>query len=224
MYTPEEISKLTIGLDDEFRFKCRACGKCCKNRDDILLTPRDLFNVAMKLHKHNREVVTEYCELFVGHVSGIPIVRLMPRGKDNACPFFSGKLCQVNDMKPIVCALFPLGRVRTHDDQDAMQPGKSPPTEYILQQTGCGSTNQKQTVRRWLERYRIPINDHFDDLWNGTVFRLSTYMQGRDKMEADQYRQLINTVAALLYFHYDMSEAFLPQFERNVALLTDAMR
>ena len=28
-----------MGLDDTFRFHCKACGKCCKNREDVLLTP-----------------------------------------------------------------------------------------------------------------------------------------------------------------------------------------
>ena len=38
-----------IGLDDSFQFHCTECGKCCINREDILLTPRDLFNAAKAL-------------------------------------------------------------------------------------------------------------------------------------------------------------------------------
>ena len=43
------IDKYLIGLDDTFSFKCRGCGKCCKNREDILLNTRDLFNIAATL-------------------------------------------------------------------------------------------------------------------------------------------------------------------------------
>ena len=32
-----------VSSDDTFRFHCTQCGKCCTERDDILLTPRDLF-------------------------------------------------------------------------------------------------------------------------------------------------------------------------------------
>ena len=42
----EELLKHTIGLDDSFRFHCNVCGQCCKNRDDILLNPYDLYRIA----------------------------------------------------------------------------------------------------------------------------------------------------------------------------------
>ena len=29
--SPEEMEKYLLDLDSEFRFKCRRCGKCCKN-------------------------------------------------------------------------------------------------------------------------------------------------------------------------------------------------
>ena len=38
----DNLDKMKIGLDDTFKFNCTMCGKCCKNREDILLTPRDL--------------------------------------------------------------------------------------------------------------------------------------------------------------------------------------
>jgi len=28
----ENFNKYRIGLDDTFSFKCRSCGRCCKNR------------------------------------------------------------------------------------------------------------------------------------------------------------------------------------------------
>ena len=34
----ENYEKNALGMDDTFQFKCRECGKCCKNREDILLT------------------------------------------------------------------------------------------------------------------------------------------------------------------------------------------
>ena len=42
-----EHNKLTA--DDPFRFHCTQCGKCCINREDILLTPLDLFRIANEL-------------------------------------------------------------------------------------------------------------------------------------------------------------------------------
>ena len=40
--SPEEMDRYLLDLDSEFRFKCRRCGKCCKNQDTILFTPRDI--------------------------------------------------------------------------------------------------------------------------------------------------------------------------------------
>ena len=31
--SPEEMEQYLLDLDSEFRFKCRRCGKCCKNQD-----------------------------------------------------------------------------------------------------------------------------------------------------------------------------------------------
>ena len=45
----ENYDKYKIGLDDEFPFGCSMCGKCCINREDIMLTPRDIFRMAKEL-------------------------------------------------------------------------------------------------------------------------------------------------------------------------------
>ena len=42
----DNLDKMKIGLDDTFKFNCTLCGKCCKDREDILLTPRDIFRLA----------------------------------------------------------------------------------------------------------------------------------------------------------------------------------
>ena len=33
-----------VDLDDSFGFKCQQCGKCCMNRNDIILNPFDIFS------------------------------------------------------------------------------------------------------------------------------------------------------------------------------------
>lgn len=41
----DNFDSLKIGLDEPFRFHCTMCGKCCINREDILLTPRDMYSM-----------------------------------------------------------------------------------------------------------------------------------------------------------------------------------
>lgn len=45
----DNYDSLKIGIDEPFQFNCIQCGKCCINREDILLTPRDLYNLGKEL-------------------------------------------------------------------------------------------------------------------------------------------------------------------------------
>ena len=39
----QDIESMTVGLDDTFKFHCDQCGKCCTHRDDIILSPMDVY-------------------------------------------------------------------------------------------------------------------------------------------------------------------------------------
>ena len=46
---PEDIinaSKHALKPGQKFRFQSAQCGDCCRNREDIILTPYDLFRTA----------------------------------------------------------------------------------------------------------------------------------------------------------------------------------
>ena len=81
-----------MGLDDTFRFHCKACGKCCKNREDVLLTPYDLFRIARYLGRTPSEIVDKYCDTYMGPDSHLPVVRIKPVPPDNSCPFLRWEL------------------------------------------------------------------------------------------------------------------------------------
>lgn len=108
---PDELEQHLMGLDSTFRFKCRRCGKCCKNQDTIIFTPRDIYNIAHKFGKTMEQVIEETSEVYPGRDSRMPIVHMVPRGPKNACPLLVDGRCSVHDCKPTVCALFPLDRV-----------------------------------------------------------------------------------------------------------------
>lgn len=56
----ENFEQYRIGLDDTFAFKCRECGKCCKEREDILLNSRDVYNIATALNLTHEQVIEKY--------------------------------------------------------------------------------------------------------------------------------------------------------------------
>lgn len=117
----DNFDSMKIGVDEPFRFHCTMCGKCCINREDILLTPRDIYCMAKELQISPEELFKRYCETYIGHDSCIPIVRLKPRGSIKRCPLLKDRKCSVHKAKPGVCAMFPIGRCVTVDQKAAKQ-------------------------------------------------------------------------------------------------------
>jgi len=220
----ENFDKYVIGIDDTFHFKCRGCGKCCKNREDIMLTARDLFNIAKKLGMTTVAVMDKYCDRYIGGSSRIPIVRLQPRGVNNVCPLLGDKKCLVHDgPKPVVCALFPIGRIKMNKNckEDGIAPNLPTETSYVFMDPSCGSYNRKHTVRSWLEKFGIPVEDVFYDKWNELVMYLSFFIFKLDDMKVSE--EILNTfwqlIGVLLYSRYDTDKDFMPQFEENASIL-----
>ena len=65
-YMAENINNMLIGVDDTFKFHCTQCGKCCINRDDILLNPKDLYKMSRELNITINELIKRYCDVYIG--------------------------------------------------------------------------------------------------------------------------------------------------------------
>ena len=129
----EEIERQLMDLDSKFNFKCRKCGKCCKHQNTILFNPRDIFQIARKLQMTPEQVINEYAETYIGSASKIPVVHMVPRGKNEVCPFLEDGLCSIHNCKPTVCALFPLGRIVVNKPAlEGRADGSSPEVEFVV--------------------------------------------------------------------------------------------
>lgn len=219
MKTGEGIDQLEqnlLGLDAEFRFKCRRCGKCCIHQDMVLFNTRDIYNIARKKGMTMQQVIEAYTEIYIGRNSHLPIVHLLSSGPKGACPLLENGRCSVHDCKPTVCALFPLGRVvvgkkigEPIEDLSEVQ------VKYILNDHSCGSSAEIRTVRSWLAQFGIPEQDEFYLLWNKVVMSLLLAVR---KLEAEQVSEPVlnlfwETLFQILYLDYDTSCDFLPQFQ-----------
>jgi len=211
----ENLDKYLIGIDDPFKFKCLSCGKCCKNREDILFTARDVFRIAQYLGKKPYEIIQQYCDCYVGTDSRMPIVRLKPVGSNKACPFLRDKRCAIHAVKPVVCALYPVGRMVQIPIEGTGETAKIT-ASYILQPTDCGSHTRTNTVRQWLERFNIPVDDEFYSEWNELITEISGIIRDADqKFTKASIDPLYDVLGGLLYTRYDTAEAFMPQFMAN---------
>ena len=109
-----------IGLDDTIKFNCKRCGKCCSGRSDIIINPFDVYQIAKTLNITTKEVIENYCEVYCGNNSCLPIV-VLKEDERGLCPFLKffpdqGKFgCSINDSKPGACIMHPIGIVRSFD-------------------------------------------------------------------------------------------------------------
>lgn len=113
-----QIESMTVGLDDTFRFHCDQCGRCCAHREDIILSPMDIFRISKELKMSPAEFYKQYCVFNIGDHTRMPIVRLASVGKDQRCILLKNSKCSVHKVKPAVCAMFPLGRYIALDKGD----------------------------------------------------------------------------------------------------------
>ena len=213
----DNLDNLLIGVDEPFTFHCTCCGKCCINREDILLNPKDLFNIAKEFGLRPLDVVNQYCEYYIGGDSRIPIVRLKPRGTVKRCPFLKERKCSIHKSKPTVCATFPIGRCLNTTPND----GKEivfhvEDIQYIFNRPGCGDDAETHTVREWFEDFGIPLDDEYFIKWHGTVAKASKYIHEAEKKFSSKTMETVwDAVFVYLYIDYDIQQDFMPQFEKN---------
>lgn len=216
-YIAGNLDAMKIGLDEIFRFHCTMCGKCCTCRENILISPRDIFGMSKELDLSAGELFQKYCEAYIGHDSRIPIVRLLPRGSARRCPLLKNRKCLVHNAKPAVCAMFPVGRVLAAENPgESLRDVSKSRLQYIFCSPGCGDGSETHTVRSWLESFGIPAWDEFYFRWQQAILDMSHLFRNLEKNAGPETMNTAWTAAfAGLYLHYDTAAEFMPQFEKN---------
>ena len=213
-----DLESMTIGLDDTFKFHCDQCGKCCTHREDIILSPMDIFKMAKELKMTPVEFYHEYCVFNIGEHTRMPIVRLASEGKDTHCVLLKNHRCSVHKVKPAVCAMFPLGRYMSFekDDYNAEIIDTSK-VKYLLQPPECGDESETHTVREWLSGFDIKLEDEAFVQWQKAISRFSNkFKELEKKQDMLTMMEIWFVVRVSLYLQYDTSKEFLPQFNYNV--------
>ena len=204
-------------VNDTFKFHCKQCGKCCINREDILMSPQDIFRAAKELKTTPAEFIHQYCESYLGSTSRMPIVRLLPKGSIKRCPLLKDRKCMIHNSKPAVCAMYPLGRAIKIDKDEAEKGEISPmKIEYIINDIDCGDNSETHTVKGWLESFGIPLEDEYFLKWQTTITLLSPRIQKLEKeIKPSFLNKLIDILFIKLYLDYDMEHDFYTQFVDN---------
>lgn len=179
--------------EDSFEFQCKQCGKCCRNREDVLLTGPDIYRVSKELGMTPKEFIAKYCEIYIGDTSRIPICRLKPVGSDKHCPLLTSNHCSVHRAKPTVCALFPLARIWNENGE----------VKYYVNAAPGHSGGQRYKISEWLERCNLPVNDEAGKLWQEMLkFSVQFMHENEKQMDPDVKQQIWNMMAQIMYLHY----------------------
>lgn len=213
----DNLDTMKIEVVDSFKFHCTMCGKCCINRDDILLTPKDIFNMAQELRATPWEMYVKYCETYIGGDSRMPLVRLKPHGLVKRCPLLKDHKCSIHKAKPSVCAMFPIGRyIKIESDRQSSEDIIMGKPQFIFTNPGCGDDTETHTVQEWLSESGIPVEDEFFRKWIQTIYELGTIFRDAEKTQDGSIMELAwKATFVILYLSYDMGQTFLPQFEKN---------
>lgn len=213
----DNFDQMHIGVDEPFKFHCTMCGKCCINREDILLSPRDLYRVARELQLNPAKFVEQYGETYIGSDSRIPIVRLRPRGSIKRCPLLKDRKCSVHKAKPAACAMFPIGRlVKAEGTLESVNIADNHDIQYIFSNPGCGDDSETHTVREWLGEFGLPPQDSFYIKWTQVMTQVGTVLRKAEKtFSKESMNKLWSLVYVLLYLNYDIDKEFDPQFDSN---------
>lgn len=224
-YIAENLDAMTVGVDEPFKFHCDMCGKCCINREDILLNAKDIYNMAKELQMEPVDMFKKYCETYIGESSRIPIVRIKPRGSIKRCPLMKEHKCSVHKAKPTVCAMFPIGRCIKMDASNQNVEINTSDIRYIFTDPGCGDNSETHTVREWLGEFGIPLEDEFFLAWNRMIFELGAIFHKGEKVLSEEGMMTAwNLTFVKIYLDYDMTKEFLPQFKENAAEVLAVMR
>ena len=207
----KNIEQNTLGPNDTFRFTCKECGACCRNRTTpIMLTGLDIYRMAKGLSIDPYEVLARFTSGYVGDVSHAPVVILRER-LDGSCSLLRKGKCTVHSCKPIACAAYPIGRYVNLATKES---------GYIRQSGGCkGAVDGRVwTLDEWLDTWGLKELDAPSLSWNLMAGMVAEVMHPI-KLEHIG-RDVIWALHQHMYGDYDTDREFIPQVERN----TEALR
>ncbi len=231
---------------DQFEFACDQCGKCCRNRSDILLSPLDVYHLSIAKGMTCKQIIEKYGDRYVGSHSNLPVVRLKYREEPNGqttCYFLGRKdgkfFCRVDEHKPTVCRTYPLGKMQSMKQDEVLKGPVLP--RYFLQDEaphneciGLKRAHKEhilQTVVDWVGgAYKKSVSDRYSAIFN-------EFTQAYHKaMNYKKFEKMANPVAFSIYFgvlenamyaDYDDcrdDESFLEKLEFNLAICVDIAR
>lgn len=125
-----------------FSYHCRACSRCCYGRR-IQVNPYELARLARNLGTTTTDVIARFT---------IDGGTALASRANTACVFLGPEGCTVHPDRPLVCRLYPLGRIVQADGTETFVENEPlPQTEGLYGEDGTvGSYIQSQSVAPYI--------------------------------------------------------------------------
>ena len=232
--------------NDKFEFACDQCGKCCRNRGDILLSPLDIYHLSIAKGMTGREILAKYGDRYIGDHSKLPVVRLKYRQEadgQTTCYFLGRKdgrfFCRVHEHKPTVCRTYPLGKMQSMK-KDEVPEGPVYP-KYFLQEedphgdcTGIRRAHREhitQTVVDWVGgSYKKSVSDRYSVIFNEftqAYHKEFDYSRFEKRANPVVFNIFFGMLENAMYGDYDDckdDEEFLQKLQFNLAMCLELVK
>lgn len=181
-------------------FKCDRCGKCCKHRGDLALTPMDIFKISQHLNMSCEETVKKYTRL--SHRHNFPQIVLLSEGKQDTCVFYSKNCCKIYPVRPSQCYLFPLILLTSLSD---------PNPKFSIQKCYSKTRSEEQIpVQDWISQSSGRFASE-KELLNWYILQFS-----RLEKICILHSDKLNIIKKILYCDYDLSGDMELQVRTNL--------
>lgn len=204
-----EYGYITVEDDDYFSFDCSGCGDCCRNiKDSVMAESLDLYRLARFFGIEMSEVISRYMETaFLAW--WFPVFTLKTKQNLDTCVFLKTSRCCVNSSKPRACRVYPLGVGPDDEKQGAWM-------SFIVSKKQHHFTGQRRLVSDWMDENFTPEDRAFVAADYQHTAELASLVKKIGKCHEDE---VVKLVLLFRYISYDMSEDFLPQYNRNMKVL-----
>lgn len=197
-----------LGENDTFKFSCKQCGSCCRNRcEAVVITGVDIYYMARELGITPQEFIEKNTHVNIGPHSKVPIISLAER-MDGSCRMLRNGKCMVHNSKPSVCAIYPLGRMVINGDNHF---------SYFTQENCCPGCNgaEEHTVREWVGSFNLEQRDPECIKWNGLLDKMARFMLKNEKKMTEGIKKVVHqTMFVLLYVGYNTDNSLVDEIEK----------
>lgn len=191
-----------------FQFECEMCGNCCRKRKEpIIITGVDVYRIAKALNVKTTDILSKHTELYIGDNSHLPVIVLKER-LDGSCSFLRKGRCSIQQNKPAVCALYPLGRFYNSQEKKF---------HYFMNPHTCHAshkTGKDWTLQEWMDLFGLKESEEMAIEWSRLLLGLSEVTHGMKK--EDIRGELLNILLIALYVGYDTNYPFIDQVKLHM--------